>query len=130
MDDSDSTLNMSNIASDMDTKVLPLFGRWGIQSVACLFLGFILITLLRGSSGSSLPTINDKGRFEFSDKRIKKNFVFNGRRLLLEGLKKFKGKPFRMLTDFGPAIILPPDYAQEIRNIESLNHAQAIAKVV
>ena len=98
--------------------------------MACIFLGFILFTLLRGSSGSQLPIINNKGRFEFSDKRIKQNFVLNGRRLLLEGLNKFNGKPFRMLTDFGPAIILPPEYAHEIRNIASLNHAQAIAKVV
>jgi len=121
---------MSSIAPDISSKALTLFDRQSLQAIACLFLGSILFILLRSSGRSQLPTINNKGRFEFSNKRIKKNFVLNGRRLLLEGLKKFNGKPFRMLTDFGPAIILPPEYANELRNIESLNHARAIAKVV
>lgn len=97
-----------------------------------LFLSFVPIAIfyaLRASKGSKLPVLNDKNLFELSDKRTKQNFVLNGRRILRDGLKKFGDKPFKVLTDFGYATILPPKYANEVRNIESLSHARAIAKV-
>jgi hypothetical protein len=90
---------------------------------------FALFYALRSSNGSKLPIINDKRLREFSDKRTKQNFVLNGRRLLREGLKTFGSKPFKILTDFGYATILPPEYANEVRNIDSLSHVRAIAKV-
>ena len=44
-------------------------------------------------------------------------------------LKTFGGKPFKILTDFGYATVLPPEYANEVRSIDSLSHVRAIAKV-
>jgi hypothetical protein len=109
-----------------------LLDRGQAQSLVWLFLSlvpFALFYALRSSNGSKLPIINDKRLFEFSDKRTKQNFVLNGRRLLREGLKTFGGKPFKILTDFGYATILPPEYANEVRSIDSLSHVRAIAKV-
>lgn len=109
-----------------------LFGNVQPQGVAGLFVCLVFLTLfyvLRASSGSNLPIINDKSYFELSNKRSKQNFIQNGRRLLREGLNKFGGKPFKILTDFGYATVLPPEYANEVRNIDSLSHVRAIAKV-
>jgi len=61
---------------------------------------------------------------------MKEDFRVNGREWLKRGLKKFGGKPFRTLTDFGPITILPIEYAQEIRNHEDLIHTRAVAKMV
>ncbi|KAI9836022.1 MAG: hypothetical protein M1819_001633 [Sarea resinae] len=113
--------------------LLSLFQRWSLPVLICLVLGLILFTLvnsMRDTNASKLPTINSKGIWEFSDKRVKQNHVRNGRQLLREGLKRFNGSPFRMLTESGPITILPPEYAHEIRNIPSLDHTAAIAKMV
>lgn len=90
---------------------------------------FILIYALQSASAGPLPVINDRGFFEFSETRTKHNFVHNGRALLREGLKRFPGKPFKVLADFGYITILPPTYANELRNNHDLSHASAIAKV-
>ncbi|KAL6231982.1 hypothetical protein BDW75DRAFT_233165 [Aspergillus navahoensis] len=86
--------------------------------------------LFRRADNSHIPIINGKGRLEFSSKRIKDDFVVNGRRLLREGLERWGGKPFRVFTDFGPLVILAPEYAHELRIHENLNHVKAIAKIV
>ncbi|KAK9413738.1 putative Cytochrome P450 [Seiridium unicorne] len=76
------------------------------------------------------PTLNDWRPFELSSTRVKKNFIANGRRLLRQGLKDFHGKPFRIITDHGPVLILPPSYTQELRNIDDLSHVRAISDIV
>jgi hypothetical protein len=111
---------------------LAILSMWdpGILTYFLSLLPFIFVGLsLKDWNASKLPTINNKRRFEFSDQRVKQSFVLNARKLLRQGLEKFGGKPFRMLTDHGPTIILSPEYAEEIRNIPELNHVQAIAKV-
>lgn len=102
------------------------------QSLVWLLLGlvpFAFYYALQASRGTKLPILNSKTLFEFSDKRIKENFANNGRRILREGLKKFPGKPFKVLTDFGYATVLPPEYVNEVRNIDAMSHVRAIAKV-
>jgi hypothetical protein len=109
-----------------------LFDHWYLHVPICFLVSLIFLILvhhLQDSQGSKLPTINGKGFFELSDKRMKQNYVLNGRRLLREGLERFGGRPFRILTDHGPTTILSPDYAHEIRNNEGLDHVKAIAKV-
>lgn len=92
-------------------------------------LPFVFFYLTGNPKASKLPTINNKRLFEFSDRRLKQDFARNARQLLRQGLEKYGGKPFKILTDHGTTIILPPEYTQEIRNSPHLNHVQAIAKV-
>ncbi|KAJ5605308.1 hypothetical protein N7510_010462 [Penicillium lagena] len=99
------------------------------QILICLGLSLALITVYRQHRGI-FPTINDRKAFEFSDERAKRNFVINGRRLLREGLAKYGGKPFRILTDSGYTVILSPAFAQETRNLSDVSHVKAIAKMV
>ncbi|KAH6655942.1 cytochrome P450 [Truncatella angustata] len=92
---------------------------------------FLVVFFYRNDPTRALyPTLNDRGPFEFSDVRSKKNFVLRGRQLLREGLDKFGGRPFRILTDHGPTVILPPSYIQELRNLDNLSHVRAIAQIV
>ncbi|KAK1762684.1 cytochrome P450 [Phialemonium atrogriseum] len=113
-----------------DTQPLGHWSLWALTYSILAVIPFTLFYLLQASGGSKLPTLNSKRAFEFFDKRVKRNFRVNGRQLLREGLEKFNGQPFRILTDHGPTIILPPSYAQEIRNLGDLNHVKAIAKFV
>jgi hypothetical protein len=98
-----------------------------------LSVGFVLFTTLATLFATrrreSFPTLNDKNFLEFSDKRVKTNFVINGRKLLRDGLKRFKNQPFRVLTDHGPTLIFPPCFAQELRNMENLSHVKAVGSV-
>lgn len=41
----------------------------------------------------------------------------------------FPGKPFRMLTDMGPLIVLPPQLGNEIRNSPEVSFAETLQQV-
>ncbi|ETS81536.1 hypothetical protein PFICI_06538 [Pestalotiopsis fici W106-1] len=105
------------------------------QILAALFFSTataILLAIISSSrnSSSAFPTINGRRPFELSDARVKKNFIINGRQLLRNGLEKFNGKPFRILTDHGSTLIFSPAYTQELRNLDNLSHVRAIAQIV
>jgi len=38
-------------------------------------------------------------------------------------------KPFRVLMDLGEMLVLPPDMANDIRNIEELSHGDFMVEV-
>lgn len=99
----------------------------GLCLPAVIFL--VIFFNRRDPTRGLYPTLNDKRPFEFSDARVKRNFIVTGRQLLREGLNKFNGKPFRIITDHGPTVILPPSYIQELRNLDNLSHVRAIAEV-
>lgn len=73
-------------------------------------LPFVFFYLTGNLKASKLPTINNKWLFEFSDRRLKQDFARNACQLLWQGLEKYGNKLFKILTDHGTTIILPPEY--------------------
>lgn len=119
---------MINFIMDSFMEARPSF--WTL-AVSCLSAAILLVLLFSRNDPTRrmYPTLNERRPFELSDARLKKNFIINGRRLLREGLEKFQGGPFRILTDHGPTLIFPPSYTQELRNLDNLSHVLAIAQV-
>ena len=92
-------------------------------------LFFVLVVWLAIHKSEDYPLVNPRGAFEFTQGKVKQDFVRNGLQLLLKGLEKYNGRPFRVMTDHGIMTVLHPKYTHELRNIPELNHAKAIAKV-
>ncbi|OAQ97573.1 hypothetical protein LLEC1_01206 [Akanthomyces lecanii] len=76
----------------------------------------VIAIAFRISTASKLPTLNPKGTFEISDRRIKANFQKNAATLLRDWFAKNPDKPVVINGDMGPMTILPPSMANEIRN--------------
>ncbi|PVI01277.1 cytochrome P450 [Periconia macrospinosa] len=60
--------------------------------------------------------LNSQRLFEFSSKRIKKEFWLHGTDMMREWFKSNPGKPVEINTDVGRTVLLPPEFADEIRN--------------
>lgn len=85
----------------------------------------------RGKDNShKFPLLNPKAPWEISSSRAKQRYHLNTLGMTLEGIKKFAGKPFRVLSlDYGEALVLPPRYANEIKNDQRLSFAHLETKV-
>ncbi|OAX82832.1 hypothetical protein ACJ72_02813 [Emergomyces africanus] len=81
--------------------------------VTALTLAFFY-TLQRHKT--AVPRINPKRMFEFSDHRIKQEFIHNAVPLVEKGFAATGNKPFRVLSDNGELTVLPPDFVDEIKN--------------
>ncbi|PGG95940.1 hypothetical protein AJ79_09795 [Helicocarpus griseus UAMH5409] len=77
---------------------------------------------------TNVPLLNPKKRFEFSSYRIKQDFVHNAMSLIQKGFATTGNKPFRLLSDNGEVVVLPPEVANEIRNDHRLNFELNIHK--
>lgn len=110
------------------TSVVASIRDWYLPLAICLIIASVVFALSQ-LRPSRFPTINGKRPFEYSDQRVKQNYSKHAHELLQEGLTKYPGKPFRMIVDYGYVLIFPPEYAQELRNIEDLSHVTAIAQV-
>jgi len=104
--------------------------HWHLHILVGLVRSLLLFAFYRHYDTHRLPVINGPRLFEFSDKRMKREYTIRGRQLLREGLQKFGGKPFNIMTDHGYETIFGPQYIDELRNLEDVSHARAIAKMV
>ncbi|OJD18787.1 hypothetical protein AJ78_01194 [Emergomyces pasteurianus Ep9510] len=70
---------------------------------------------------TNVPLINPKRLFEFSDSRIKQEFVHNAIPMMEKGFVATGNKPFRVLADGGEITVLPPDVADEIKGDDRMS---------
>ncbi|KAI4595736.1 hypothetical protein KJ359_006727 [Pestalotiopsis sp. 9143b] len=85
----------------------------GIVATVLIGIVYSFITQERPLAGFPLATIDGKGP--------KKSWLFNGRQLVDEGLKK-------VMSGTGPKIVLPNRFADELRNNPHLNFNKAFSK--
>ncbi|KAJ3495733.1 hypothetical protein NLG97_g3184 [Lecanicillium saksenae] len=76
----------------------------------------VIAIVFRVSTTSKLHTLNPKGAFEFSDRRVKANFQREASKLIRDWFAKNPSKPVVINGDMGALTILPPTMANEIRN--------------
>ncbi|OJD25220.1 hypothetical protein ACJ73_03415 [Blastomyces percursus] len=69
----------------------------------------------------NVPLINPKRWFEFSDQRIKQEFVHNAIPMVEKAFTATGNKPFRVQGDSDEITVLPPNVANEIRNDDRLS---------
>ena len=75
-----------------------------------------------------LPLVNPADGFELIDRARRQHFVRNSKSLMTKGEAQNAGQPFRLMTDAGELVVLPPGMADEIRNDPSLSFTNATAQ--
>lgn len=99
-----------------------------LLAASCLPILVLSLFFMR-ERGTKLPYLNPKGRFEWSSARAVQEMIFDARRKLYRSASGVLGKPFRVLSDVGDVIILPPDVGQEIRNDKRFSFTQRLFEV-
>lgn len=112
-----SPLSVDSPASFFKLLQLPEF-------IACLFTAILIGSILNYNRKSDLPHINPPKTFGL---RITKRneFYKDGMNIINAAVKKFKNKPYRMLTTLGEVVVLPPRYGGIIRNSSELSFRKA-----
>lgn len=96
-----------------------------IAAVGLILLGFLLFR----DKGTKLPYVNPKSPFELSDKRAVSEFIYASKHMLYNVARSFMGKPYRVLSDLGDVIILPPHIGDEIRNDKRFSFSEGPVEV-
>lgn len=60
---------------------------------------------------------------------MKMALIRSSKRILANARRDYPNEPFRLLTDWGEVVILPPTFADEIRNEPKLSFAIAAVQV-
>lgn len=93
-----------------------------------ILLAAIVAILLFSRKTSNLPHANPPSWFTPTTV-MQLDAVKNGMNVLDDGLKRFAGRPFRMINNNGEMIVLPSRCINSIRNEEGLSFARAIMNV-
>ncbi|KAK7713135.1 hypothetical protein SLS57_007465 [Botryosphaeria dothidea] len=74
------------------------------------------------------PVIN-KEKGEWLNTKAKNRMINSANKLMKEAHEKYNGKPYQIIGETGPTIVLPPHMAHEIRNIHDLSFTHATERV-
>ncbi|UQC90079.1 ent-kaurene oxidase [Colletotrichum lupini] len=117
-----------------------LFSSWADDSSlirkmdlwTSLCLGIILISVFTmiphiRKPSRKLPSVNPGRLFDFFNQKRKKGFLMNARRIMEDARTQFPGQPYRLMTDVGETVVIPPDLVHDIRNEPGLSFSKAFA---
>ncbi|KAJ3547320.1 hypothetical protein NM208_g1575 [Fusarium decemcellulare] len=63
-----------------------------------------------------LPEVNPRKPFEFTNRRRILEFIQNSKTILGEGRRRFKNQPYKLMSEWGSLVVLPPACADELRS--------------
>ncbi len=96
-----------------------------------VFSFIILSFYFRGSRSTTgtIPHLNPRKAFEFTDTPAKAHFVVNARPMLEVWFRENPGTAARVIGDAGEVTVLPASLVNEMRNDPRLSFSQWITKV-
>ncbi|KAJ5951586.1 uncharacterized protein N7479_009999 [Penicillium vulpinum] len=98
---------------------------------AVVAVGVILLTgyvlQLAFAVGSKLPLINQNSILDLGSMKSRRSYVTGAADLIKSGFSQ-SAKGFRLITDNGCQVVLPPKYLNEIRNHPDMSRDKASAK--
>lgn len=69
----------------------------------------------------SAPFINPKKRMELSSMGTVNRFMAGSREVMAKGRSMYPDKPYRVYTDWGEALVLPPEFVNELKSHPDLD---------
>lgn len=72
-------------------------------------------------ANKQFPLMNEPPWFDFGGTRARRDFYQNGQKILMHAMERHGKKPFRLFTDLEDTTVLPPQYADELRNNDRLS---------
>lgn len=129
--------NLSTTSTELLIEGLPLYFyslKFSyvaiIGGILCLILSWEVISRnFGGPKGAGLPIVDQGQWWDVFNLQPKFTFYLDGRKGLGNAYQKACGKPFRMLGVGALVTILPPEYADEIRNDKNLDFSKVVSKV-
>ncbi|OWY55966.1 cytochrome P450 monooxygenase-like protein [Alternaria alternata] len=106
---------------DMTTMSMPIITTVSLAVVALISLAIIT------SNKSKIPLSNPPDRFHTAFSR-QVEFITHGLEVVENARKRYGKQPYRLITNVGEMLVLPPSYAQTIRNEKSLHFGTTFAQ--
>ncbi|KAL3471720.1 cytochrome P450 [Aspergillus californicus] len=115
--------NLSTTATFVANEARPYFS---VVLLVTTVLTLLFFAYARGENPlAGIPLVTEKSFWDFTGRKAKASFAANARAVIKSGFDKVgSSNPFRILSDQGEMLILPPGLANDIRNIEALSHAE------
>ena len=107
---------------DMTTMSMPIITTVSLGVVALISLVVIV------SNKSKFPLTNPLDRFKTAFSR-QVEFITHGLEVVENARKRYGKQPYRLITNVGEMLVLPPSYAQMIRNEKALHFGTTFAQV-
>nr|ASF83124.1 cytochrome P450 [Colletotrichum lini] len=104
---------------DFSLYTIPSPAEKPIPYLITAFL-FIALVYAVGDHGSKLPEVNPLRAFEFTNRRRMNEFVQHSKDIMLKGKATFAGSFYKMYSDWGEVVVLPPQFIHELRNEPAL----------
>ncbi|EKG20893.1 Cytochrome P450 [Macrophomina phaseolina MS6] len=101
------------------------WAAWVALAVLFLFAALIYSFIYEDRPYPNIPIVGKVPR-DFLNMKTKERFVRYANQVLKQGIAEFKGKTFQVNGANGPVIILPPSFAEEIRNDSRLSFTGVI----
>ncbi|KAK2006288.1 cytochrome P450 [Colletotrichum eremochloae] len=101
----------------------------GIFLLSCTAIRLLLIKN-PSSSVTNLPIVDQGKWWDLFNLKPIFEFYLDGRGALNRSLEKSDGKPFRIVGPGRILTVLPPDYADEIRNDKRLDFSRVVAQFI
>ncbi|KAG4271066.1 hypothetical protein FPRO04_11294 [Fusarium proliferatum] len=112
---------LSIITSYAGSQLLPFY----IAVFICTLVPWaIRFSCPESRKGSVVPLANPPESL-FGTSKTRRSFVKLSREILAKARGLFPNEPFRLITDWGEVLILPPEFADEIRNDPRLSFSKA-----
>lgn len=121
-----SLLNISS--ASVSAYEAPGVSAWYVSSIVTAIL-FVIFFYATQESYPDLPRLNPKQPTEFTTAKRRAEFLFRSPELLADGTQKFKDKPYKIYTENGDKLMLPPHYVEELRNNPKLSFLDAAGDV-
>lgn len=92
-----------------------------VSYIAPLLLFIIFYYGINKKSTLSAPVINPKKGMELSTLSSVNRFMAGSREVMTKGRTMYPDKPYRVYTDWGEALVLPPEFVNELKSHPDLD---------
>ena len=101
-----------------------------LPAMVTISLGvMVVLSAVVMTSGKSKPPLANPPRWYQTALFKRLEFQQNGRAIMSEARRRYGKQLYRLITDTGECLILPPEYAATIRNSMDLSFAEAVVRV-
>lgn len=127
----------SNLTAPPAAPILPVSLGGPISTLTTTFVLILLAAVLSATSrptranGKPIPLLNPRRWFELTAARARLRYDTDSWNMMLDGMGRYSGGPFRLLTgelDWAEVVVLPPRYAEELKNDARLSFTALKAK--
>ncbi|RYO16536.1 hypothetical protein AA0113_g11550 [Alternaria arborescens] len=101
-----------------------------LPAMVTISLGvMVVLSIVVMTSGKSKPPLANPPRWYQTALFKRLEFQQNGRAIMSEARRRYGKQLYRLITDTGECLILPPEYAATIRNSMDLSFAEAVVRM-